>query len=791
MEVRTMAKRKSKINRTLRRKTSSAELKTQVKEVLGFVLLFFGIFIYLTVYFPGSTGLLGYWCIEYIAKSLVGSSIRYLPYFLGMGALAFFMSHKEKTMPALWGIGSSFLAFVMYLEIYRNGAPMSIQFPIHTNGGGLIGVFGSYILHKAIGPYGSQIFLITVGVVATVLVFNFSVKGCLLLIVTISKKIGTVIISGISMFTDQPTKGGSFLKKVMLSLFFTKKKEVYYPDTALKLKREKTIPRPRKVAPKIIEPEEDAVSEETPPVNATSDMTIIPKVPQVLEDPALQNYVLPAASLLDSPPKKTSTKKRHKESQENAASLEEALSNFNVDASVVNICPGPSVTRYELQPSPGTKISKITNLAQDIALNLAASSVRIEAPIPGKALVGIEVPNPTVDMVNIRSILAKKVEKQGVGILDCAMGLTITGDPIVMPLEKMPHVLIAGATGSGKSVCVNGIIISILLNARPDEVKFLMIDPKKVELNLYEGIPHLLAPVVTNPQLAAATLKQWALIEMERRYEEFAAVGVKDIIGYNAYVAEYKEKNPDAYKQAPEPEVVEPDPDVVHGEPKPKGPPPPPQKLPYIVVIIDELADLMMVAAQDVENTICRLAQMARATGIHLVIATQRPSVNVVTGLIKANVPSRISFYVQSQIDSRTILDMAGAEKLLGRGDMLYMPAGSLSPKRVQGVFVSEKEVKKVVGFVKKQGKPNYLNDILTVEPTAEQESSSSGDPDKDELYDKAKEMIQNTKYASTSYLQRKLRIGYNRAARLIDELEEGGVISAYDPDTKKRTVLQ
>ena len=330
-----------------------------------------------------------------------------------------------------------------------------------------------------------------------------------------------------------------------------------------------------------------------------------------------------------------------------------------------------------------------------------------------------------------------------------------------MNLNKMPHILVAGSTGSGKSVCVNAIIISILMKASPDEVKFLMIDPKKVELSLYSDIPHLLAPVVTNPNKAAATLKQWALVEMERRYELFTEHGVKDLAGFNSYA-----------KQSEDPEI---------------------KPIPYIVVIIDEFADLMMVASQEVENTICRLAQMARATGIHLVIATQRPSVNVVTGLIKANVPSRISFAVQSQIDSRTVLDMAGAEKLLGKGDMLYMPVGASKPDRVQGVFVSEEEVNAVVNFIKEQGGPDYNEEVVSVEPMGddkEEESKSDDNPNRDDLFEKAKEMIQSTQYASTSYLQRKLRIGYNRAARLMDELEEAGVIGAYDAEAKTRPVL-
>lgn len=482
--------------------------------------------------------------------------------------------------------------------------------------------------------------------------------------------------------------------------------------------------------------------------------------PTVIDKPdQLGDYVLPPLDLL-SKPRKSNAKQIEHDMRQKSQVLEMALDSFNVKAQVVNITIGPSVSRFELQPGEGVKISKITNLSQDIALKLAVPTVRIEAPIPGKALVGIEVPNADIAPLNLRTIINPKTFFDVKNPLECVLGQRITGEGVVMNLNKMPHILVAGSTGSGKSVCVNAIIISILMKASPDEVKFLMIDPKKVELSLYSDIPHLLAPVVTNPHKAAATLKQWALAEMERRYELFTEHGVKDLAGFNALA-----------KASEDPQL---------------------KPIPYIVVIIDEFADLMMVASQEVENTICRLAQMARATGIHLVIATQRPSVNVVTGLIKANVPSRISFAVQSQVDSRTVLDMAGAEKLLGRGDMLYMPTGVSKPDRVQGVFVSEEEVNAVVKFIKKQAAPNYLDEILEVkaDELSESNATESEDSGKDALFNQAKEMIQSTQYASTSYLQRKLRIGYNRAARLMDELEEAGVISSYDGDSKTRNVL-
>lgn len=483
--------------------------------------------------------------------------------------------------------------------------------------------------------------------------------------------------------------------------------------------------------------------------------------PRLAVLPDLDDYQFPPLGLLD-PGGGSSIHSKENVAlrQEQAVILEDTLSSFGVAAKVVNVTPGPSVTRYELAPGVGVKVAKITSLSKDIALKLAAPDVRIEAPIPGKALVGIEVPNRQTESVTLRALLEKTTFYSQSSRLVAGMGLTITGEPVLMDLAKMPHVLIAGATGSGKSVCVNTFILSVLLRAKPDEVKFLMIDPKKVELSLYEGIPHLVAPVVTDPNKAAATLNKWALVEMERRYETFSKVGVKHIEGYNQWVTE---------KGA---SFETDDTHVVH------------QTLPYIVVIIDELADLMMVASSEVESTICRLAQMSRATGIHLVIATQRPSVDVVTGLIKANVPSRISFFLQSQIDSRTILDMPGAEKLLGKGDMLYSPVGSMKPQRVQGVYVSEREVKAVVGFLKAQASPSYIEAVLSVEPL--ESESKSNESDQDELYEEAKQIIMNTQYASTSYLQRKLRIGYNRAARLMEALERQGVVSQYAQDRKK-----
>lgn len=461
-----------------------------------------------------------------------------------------------------------------------------------------------------------------------------------------------------------------------------------------------------------------------------------------------KEYNIPPISLLSSPAVSKGTNDK-KELINNAKILEDTLESFGVEARVIQVSRGPVITRYELQPSPGVKVSKIVNLADDIALNLTAPAVRIEAPIPGKAAVGIEVPNKEMSMVLLREVIESKEFIEKDSSLTFALGKDVAGNCIVSDLSKMPHLLIAGATGSGKSVCVNALITSILYKASPDKVRLLMIDPKVVELSTYNGIPHLLIPVVTDPRKASGALN-WAVQEMTNRYKLFADNNVRNIGSYNDLMSNKSI------------ELV----------------------LPQIVIIIDELADLMMVAPNDVEDGICRLAQMARAAGMHLVVATQRPSVDVLTGVIKANIPSRISFAVSSQIDSRTILDMAGAEKLLGKGDMLYYPVGESKPLRIQGAYVTEKEVEQVVSYVKNQAASEYNEDIIEeIEGTNDEPTSA------DELLPQAIEIVLEIGQASISLLQRRLRIGYNRAARLIDDLEERGIIGGYE-GSKPRQVL-
>lgn len=474
----------------------------------------------------------------------------------------------------------------------------------------------------------------------------------------------------------------------------------------------------------------------------------------------VNDYKLPSVELLSLPNKK-STADISGELKENAQRLIETLRSFNVNATITDISRGPTVTRYELKPAAGVRISKITNLADDIALNLAATHVRIEAPIPGKAAVGIEVPNTVKNTVSMRELIDTPEFYEQRSLLSAGIGKDIAGNCVYCDIAKMPHLLVAGTTGSGKSVCMNSIITSILYRAKPDEVKFLMIDPKQVEFSKYANIPHLLVPVVTDPRKAAGALG-WAVSEMLQRYQKLSQVGVRDIEGYNKYVQKHEDM----------------------------------ESMPKICIFIDEFADLMMAAPKEVEDSVCRLAQMARAVGMHLVIATQRPSVDVITGLIKANISSRIALTVSSQIDSRTILDAAGAEKLLGHGDMLYNPIGASKPLRVQGCFISDEEVEALCDFVKNQGESQYDEEIAKeIEAKAVQDKKSSpfeddGDAEQlDVLFDKAVDIVLETGTASTSFLQRKLSVGYARGAKIIDQLEEKGIIGPAN-GSKGREIL-
>ncbi|NDO46498.1 DNA translocase FtsK [Clostridium sp. ASF356] len=505
--------------------------------------------------------------------------------------------------------------------------------------------------------------------------------------------------------------------------------------------------------------------EETPTqqINETQEIEEIPQQLEEIEpleetkqlkeiEQTKKEYIFPPFDLLSRKQAIQSSESKS-EMLVNAKKLETTLKSFGVDAKVIQINKGPTVTRYELSPSQGVKVSKIVNLADDIALNLAASGIRIEAPIPGKAAVGIEVPNKEAQSVSLRSVLESETFQKFPSKLAFALGEDITGQPIVTDIAKMPHLLIAGATGSGKSVCINTLITSILYKAKPEEVKLLLVDPKVVELSIYNGIPHLLIPVVTDPKKASAALN-WAVREMLERYNDFAENGVRDIKGYNAMK---KEKGESDF-------------------------------MPQIVIIIDELADLMMAAPGEVEDSICRLAQMARAAGMHLIIATQRPSVDVITGVIKANIPSRLAFAVSSGIDSRTILDMTGAEKLLGKGDMLFYPQGMSKPVRIQGAFLSDKEVESIVQFVKTDNTKQYDKEMIDkITATAKTDTDTENE---DEFFDSAVELVIQKQKASTSMLQRQFRIGYNRAARLMEALEQKGIVGQEEGSRPRKVLL-
>jgi len=529
----------------------------------------------------------------------------------------------------------------------------------------------------------------------------------------------------------------------------------------------------------------DAPKTETPPAEAAEQEKEQPAAEPPSEAPPAAppkpEYLLPPLTLLQEA-KRTARDSGSDELRQNAELLVNTLQSFGVQTRITDIARGPAVTRYELQPAAGVKISRITNLADDIALNLAAAGVRIEAPIPGKAAVGIEVPNTRVTPVSLREVLASPAFADAKSRIAVALGRDISGSAVVADIAKMPHLLIAGATGSGKSVCINTIIMSILFRAKPEEVKLLLVDPKVVELGVYNGLPHLAIPVVSDPKKAAGALN-WAVAEMLNRYKLFAAAGARDLSSYNKLLA--------ARREAAENEPA--------AEGMPETPAEPiPEPLPQYVIVVDELADLMMAAPAEVEDAICRLAQMARAAGMHLIIATQRPSVDVITGVIKANIPSRIAFSVSSQVDSRTILDMGGAEKLLGMGDMLFSPVGSAKPTRIQGCFVSDDEIERVVTFIKSAGEASYdeklIAEIDRMVPAGKGNAGGGGgapaaEDDTDPMLEDAIECVVEAGIASTSLLQRKCKLGYARAARLIDELEARGIVGPFE-GSKPRAVL-
>lgn len=662
--------------------------------------------------------------------------------------------------------------FQYVLDCYESGAAKS--------GGGFLGSILAYPLAALFGKTGAGITV------------------CLLIFLFIMLSTGTSLISFLRNVFCRPAKKIGKTAEQIIQTREEKKKNNDAPPFKIDIPiDEKPTIQPREEADtveKILEKKKQVISkyrqlddpetvevevEEMEDISSFSEPEALPE-PAEPEKPKKQNkkgfpasgvefvpeentYRFPPLSLLNDS-KSPSRASAEAEKQAVAEKLVETLRDFKVETKVINITVGPAVTRYELQPSAGVKISKITNLADDIALNLATDGVRIEAPIPNKPAIGIEVPNKAVSVVGVKEIIDSPEFSTAKSKVSFAVGKDIAGNPVVTDIAKMPHGLIAGATNSGKSVCINALIISILYKATPDEVKFLMIDPKMVELGNYNGIPHLMVPVVTDPRKAAGALG-WAVTEMDKRYKLFAEYKVRDLFSYN----ELAEKTEDMIK------------------------------MPQVVIIIDELADLMMTAPHEVEDNICRLAQKARAAGMHLIIATQRPSVDVITGIIKANIPSRIAFMVSSQVDSRTILDMGGAEKLIGRGDMLFHPVGLIKPKRVQGCFVSDKEIEAVVNFVKNDSQEaEYDEEIMEeIERLAVREKNSKGsDVDAepmdgfDPMLGKAIECVVEAGQASTSLLQRRVRLGYARAARIMDEMEQMGIVGPHEGAKPRRVLI-
>jgi len=688
------------------------KMKLEFKfELLGIILITIAIFSIISL-LGANTGPVGF----FIARMLVngfGIGAAVLPVVLFVvGSCYAWTRNKIQYTPKFFGYSLLYICLLAIFHHFRIPVGEEILPQSLIPGGGLLGGFTLFGLRKLFGTDGTIIVLSAISICTVILVFTWSLSRTI--IKTKEKALETAATA----------------RETIASHIFTEDER---PKTASS-KRRSFYNQERDTTP------HSPLARDLPPEDLT--LPSKEKIPEIASCEAVEivdsgeekAYSIPPLSLLkkSTPPKNS---RLPKEIATNTHILEEMLENFGVGAKIINTCQGPTVTRYELAPAPGVKVSKIVNLADDIALKLAAPGVRIEAPIPGKAAIGIEVPNKDVSSVPLRDVLESSEFNKSSSKLTVALGKDIAGQPIIADLAKMPHLLVAGATGSGKSVCINTLITSILFKATPQEVKLVLIDPKVVELSSYNGIPHLLTPVLTDAKKAAGALR-WAVKEMENRYSLFAETGVRDIARYNETAME--------------------------------------ERLPLIVIIIDELADLMMIAPVDVEDAICRLAQMARAAGLHLVLATQRPSVDVITGTIKANIPSRISFAVSSQVDSRTILDMGGAEKLLGKGDMLFYPVGSPKPVRVQGAYIGDNEVEDLLTFIKRQGTPEYMEIGVTGEETIEKKEQEKFT---DELLEDAVCMVMETGQASVSMLQRKFRIGYTRAARLIDTMEEMHIV--------------
>ena len=744
-------------------------------EIRGVIYMALGIIFTIAVFFDTKGSLIIF--LKNVLFSLVGIGAYLTPFYLIFYGFSLIFKKDIKTTMnknfyLMVGLLINTLCFVQlinrqsyFAEGFSNGLELLIKGG-ETFHGGVLGMIVSYPIYSLLGVAASYVLYLAIYTIAIIIIFDLSLYDAGN---TFKSKVDTrrerkrIIETegseGIVGILEKPEEKLES-KEEFIKGINSKIKILDFMKNSTILDEEDIERKDEDKEEKPIFKEDDGkrTSRKKEPVDSSIKEEINNELNSKITDTSFEEieYKVPELDFLNQNTLAKMNNEDKKELLSNASKLEETLNSFGVEAKILQVIKGPSVTRFELQPSAGVKVSKIVNLSDDIALSLAAKGVRIEAPIPGKSAVGIEVPNRDLTPVLLREVIESEEFKNSRKNLSFSLGKDIGGKCIVADLTKMPHLLIAGATGSGKSVCINTLIVSLLYKYSPDNVKLLMVDPKVVELNVYNGIPHLLIPVVTDPKKAAAALN-WAVNEMERRYKLFADNGVRNIEGFN-----------ELYNKG----RIE-------------------EKMPWIVIIVDELADLMMACANDVEEYIARLAQKARAAGMHLVIATQRPSVDVITGVIKANVPSRISFAVSSQIDSRTILDSAGAEKLLGKGDMLFYPVGESKPLRIQGAFISEEEVEKVVSFIKNQGNQcEYKEEILD---HINNDSASSNDNsqygEEDALIEEAIRIVVESGQASTSFLQRRLRIGFNRAARIMEELEERRIISEKD-GSKPRQVL-
>ncbi|MDO5714998.1 MAG: DNA translocase FtsK 4TM domain-containing protein [Tissierellia bacterium] len=745
-------KKPKKFNKRAKSRTKEFDSSSK-DEIFGLLLMVIGIISFISLY-SDKMGIIGQ--LLYKLLSLIGGSANFLlPLMLIFWGMLYNMRSTQNYVKKY--IISSIIIYLCILVFLDESKDLSItlidrinlaiEYLSITKSGGVIGAILGFFIYKLLGSLGTYI-LMSIVILATL---YFMLKDN---------------ISDIKLFVENLVSHFIEIKEK-----FELKRMTRQKDRENKKRKSSPIKKSKEQAPKTLvkndeirsTKDQDLIIHDFRKIGQSSDdkedqeekhiqNDHVEESFHISEEKKMMNYIFPKLELLNNI--KSQNTMSNQEIINNGKIIEHTIDNFGIESKVVAINKGPVITCYELEPAPGVRLSKIVSLSDNIAMALASSDIRIEAPIPGKAAVGIEVPNKVKDAVSLREILESKEFKKEKSSVPLSLGKDVEGNIIISSLEDMPHLLIAGATGSGKSVCINGIILNIIFKSTPSEVKLMLIDPKVVELSVYNGIPHLLIPVVTNPKKASFALN-WAVEEMEKRYQLFAENSVRDLKGYNHKMKEIK-----AFDKV----------------------------LPKIVIIVDELADLMMVASNEVEDAITRLAQMARAAGMHLILATQRPSVDVITGTIKANIPSRIAFSVSSSVDSRTILDLSGAEKLLGKGDMLFYPGSYPKPKRIQGAFVSDKEVEQVVDFIKlnNDSPENKMKDKIIEE--IEKQTKTEVE-DRDPLFKEALRHIVDDEQASISYLQRKLRIGYSRAARIVDQMEEMQIIGPHE-GSKPRSLL-